>query len=119
MLPELSGAVCLGDERLLPTRLGSVNPRRRALAGVARLAGEQALVGADVASAFDSRSRSGRTSALRRTGAPAAAGSDACSRPNAGASPWLLLVSNTSSEGVAAGHSAAPRRLQETGVSTR
>ena len=67
LLPELSGTVCLGDERLLPTRLGSVNPRRRALAGVARLAGEQALVGADVASALDSRSRSGRTSALPRT----------------------------------------------------
>jgi hypothetical protein len=28
-------------------------------------------------------------------------------------------LSNTSSEGVAAGHSAAPRRLRETGVSTR
>jgi hypothetical protein len=27
----------------------------------------------------------------------------------------VLLVSNASSEGVAAGHSAAPRRLQETG----
>jgi hypothetical protein len=31
----------------------------------------------------------------------------------------LLVLSNTSSEGVPAGHSAAPRRLQETGVSTR
>ena len=31
----------------------------------------------------------------------------------------VLPLSNTSSEGVAAGHSAAPRRLQETGVSTR
>jgi hypothetical protein len=34
-------------------------------------------------------------------------------------STTLLLLSNASSEGVAAGHSAAPRRLQETGVSTR
>jgi hypothetical protein len=59
LLPELSGTVCLGDQRLLPTRLGSADPRRRALAGVARLAGEQALVGADVASALDHRSRSG------------------------------------------------------------
>ena len=31
----------------------------------------------------------------------------------------LSLLSNTSSEGVAAGHSAAQRRLQETGGSTR
>ena len=37
LLPELSGTVCLGDERLLPTRLGSVDPRRGALAGVVRL----------------------------------------------------------------------------------
>src|ERR1017187_9489875 len=61
MLPELSGTVCLGADRLLPTRLGSVDPRRRALAGVVRLAGEQALVGADVASALDRRSRSSWT----------------------------------------------------------
>jgi hypothetical protein len=31
----------------------------------------------------------------------------------------LPVLSNNSSEGVAAGHSAAPRRLQEMGVSTR
>jgi hypothetical protein len=84
LLPELSGAVSLGDERLLPTRLGSVDPRRRALAGVARLAGEQALVGADVASALDRRSRSGWTSASPFIRASGTGGPDACSRPEAG-----------------------------------
>ena len=66
---------------LLPTRLGSVDPSRRALAGVVRLAGEQALVGADVASALDRRSRSGWTSASRLIRASGTGGPDACSRP--------------------------------------
>jgi hypothetical protein len=47
-------------------------------------AGEQALVGADVASALDRRSRSGWTSASPFIRASGTGGPDACSRPGGG-----------------------------------